>query len=96
MDEAIRFRCLQVAEWMITHQATVRQAARAFGLSKSSVHKDLTQRLPEVSHARGVLVQQLMQHNKAQRHLRGGDATRLHYALQRQARALQNPPDAVY
>ena len=96
MDEMIRQRCLDIAEWMIAHRGTVRQAAKVFGLSKSSVHKDMTERLKEISPARWLLVGRLMAYNKAERHLRGGDATRQLYARQRKAKALQNPPDAVY
>jgi len=96
MDEMIRQRCLDVAEWMVAHRGTVRQAAKAFGLSKSSVHKDMTERLKEISPGRWLLVRQVMAYNKAERHLRGGNATRLLYAKQREAKALQNLPDALY
>ena len=79
MDESIRLRCLAVAAYMIDHSATVRQAARAFGISKSSVHKDMMQRLPRVDARLGSEVAELLRYNKAVRHLRGGEATRARY-----------------
>lgn len=79
MDESIRQRCLAIAVYMIDHRATVRQAAKAFGISKSSVHKDMGQRLPKIDKRLGDQVAQLLMHNKAVRHLRGGQATRERY-----------------
>lgn len=79
MDESIRLRCLAIAVYMIDHHATVRQAARVFGLSKSSVHKDMGERLPRIDKRLGQQVAALMQYNKAVRHLRGGAATRQRY-----------------
>jgi len=79
MDESIRMRCLAIATYMIDHRATVRQAAKAFGISKSSVHKDMGQRLPRIDKRLGDEVALLLQHNKAVRHLRGGEATRARY-----------------
>lgn len=69
-------RCLRIANYMLEHHATVRQAAKAFGLSKSSVHKDMHQRLPQLHESLGRQVELLLQYNKAVRHLRGGAATR--------------------
>lgn len=69
-------RCLRIAAYMLEHHATVRQAAKAFGLSKSSVHKDMHQRLPLLHESLGRQVALLLQYNKAVRHLRGGAATR--------------------
>ncbi|MBQ8314086.1 MAG: sporulation transcriptional regulator SpoIIID [Clostridia bacterium] len=79
MDESIRLRCLAIAAYMIDHHATVRQAAGVFGLSKSSVHKDMGERLPRIDKRLGQQVAALMQYNKAVRHLRGGAATRQRY-----------------
>ena len=61
-------RCLRIATYMLEHHATVRQAAKAFGLSKSSVHKDMHQRLPQLSESLGRQVELLLQYNKAVRH----------------------------
>jgi putative DeoR family transcriptional regulator (stage III sporulation protein D) len=79
MDESIRLRCLAIAAYMIDRHATVRQAAGAFGLSKSSIHKDMCQRLPRIDSRLGREVAALMQYNKSVRHLRGGAATRARY-----------------
>ena len=83
MDESIRLRCLTVGQYMISHSATVRRAAEAFGISKSSVHKDMCDRLPLIDPALGRQVAALMRYNKAVRHLRGGAATRRLYRERR-------------
>ena len=89
MDEAIIRRCLTVAHYMLEKRATVRQAAAQFGLSKSSVHKDMCQRLPKIDMRLGREVAALLEYNKAVRHLRGGEATRRRYqGLQSAANAL--------
>ena len=80
MDECIRQRCLTIAAYMLEHRATVRQAARVFGISKSSVHKDLGQRLPQINPRLGREVAALLRYNKSVRHLRGGAATRARYS----------------
>lgn len=79
MDESIRLRCLSIAAYMIDKHATVRQAARVFGISKSSVHKDMGERLPKIDRHLAQQVAALMQYNKAVRHLRGGEATKAKY-----------------
>lgn len=89
MDESITRRCLTVAQYMLEKRATVRQAAAQFGLSKSSVHKDMCQRLPKIDMRLGREVAALLEYNKAVRHLRGGEATRRRYqGLQSSANAL--------
>ena len=80
MDESIRLRCLTIAAYMIEHHATVRQAARVFGISKSSVHKDMGERLPHIDQQLSDQVSALMRYNKAVRHLRGGAATKARYS----------------
>lgn len=79
MDEVISQRCVTIARYMLEHRATVRQAAKAHGLSKSSVHKDMICRLPQIDARLGREIAALLQYNKAVRHLRGGEATRLRY-----------------
>ncbi|MGN0746529.1 MAG: sporulation transcriptional regulator SpoIIID [Aristaeellaceae bacterium] len=79
MDEMIRQRVRAIAEYMVRHRATVRQAAQVFGISKSSVHKDMGERLPQVDPVLGRQVAALLSYNKAVRHLRGGEATRRRY-----------------
>lgn len=79
MDESIRQRTLDTAAYMVKHRATVRQAAQVFGISKSSVHKDLDERLPHIDPVLARQVNALLQYNKAVRHIRGGEATRRRY-----------------
>lgn len=92
MDELIRTRCLTVGAYMVSRQATVRQAARVFGLSKSSVHKDMISRLPQIDSDLSEQVAALLRYNKAVCHLRGGEATRMRYARERERRACASPP----
>ena len=75
----IEDRACRLAVYMIENGGTVRAAAARFGVSKSTVHKDLTRRLPEVDPALFRQVKELLERNKAERHLRGGAATRRKY-----------------
>jgi len=79
-----RERCVVLGEYLITHQATVRSAAQVFGVSKSTVHKDVTHTLKSVNRGLYREVQKLLLKNKQERHLRGGEATRLKYCEQAQ------------
>ncbi|NLK08786.1 MAG: sporulation transcriptional regulator SpoIIID [Firmicutes bacterium] len=64
---------------MIDTQATVRQAASVFGVSKSTVHKDVTERLPRINLELAAKVKLVLEQNKAERHIRGGEATKKKY-----------------
>ena len=79
MDESTQRRCITVAQYMLEKRATVRQAASVFGLSKSSVHKDMCARLPQIDARLARQVAALLEYNKAVRHLRGGEATKRRY-----------------
>ena len=79
MKEYIEERAINVANYIIEHNATVRQAAKAFGISKSTVHKDLQDRLPQFNRTLYLQVKEILDENKAQRHIRGGLATRKKY-----------------
>ena len=72
-------RACALAAWIIENRGTVRAAAGHFGISKSTVHKDVTQRLPDFSPGLYLEVKTILEQNKAERHLRGGEATRLKY-----------------
>ncbi len=72
-------RACKLAVYMIENRATVRAAAREFGISKSTVHKDLTDRLPVLSPPLYRQVRKLLDQNRAERHIRGGMATRRKY-----------------
>ena len=75
----IEDRAVRLAVYMIENRGTVRAAAARYGVSKSTVHKDLTQRLPETDPTLYRQVKELLERNQAERHLRGGAATRRKY-----------------
>ncbi len=79
MKDYIEERVLSLAEYIINTNATVRSAAKQFKVSKSTVHKDVTERLMEISPSLAAEVKQVLEVNKAERHIRGGLATREKY-----------------
>ena len=79
MQSSIEERACDLAAYILEHRATVRAAAAQFGVSKSTVHKDLTERLPRLRPALYREVRRLLDRNKAERHIRGGLATRRKY-----------------
>jgi len=86
---AIEKRVLAAAEYIAETGATVRRTARMLGVSKSTVHKDMETRLPKISEALSKEVATVFAKNKAERHLRGGEATRRRYAQERENQAEQ-------
>ena len=72
-------RACELALYLIENRATVRAAAKKFGVSKSTVHKDLSERLPLYNRTLYLQVKEILEENKAQRHIRGGMATRRKY-----------------
>ena len=72
-------RACEMAQYIIEEKATVRSAAKKFGISKSTVHKDLAERLPAFNRSLYLQVKAVMEENKAERHIRGGIATRRKY-----------------
>ena len=79
MKDTIALRACELAVYMIETGATVRSAAARFGISKSTVHKDLTCRLKQYNYSLYLQVRQILDENKRQRHIRGGMATRKKY-----------------
>lgn len=77
--QPIEDRCIAIGQYIADTGATVRAAAQHFGMSKSSVHKDMDQRLPLINQTLARQVRAVLSYNKAVRHLRGGDATRRKY-----------------
>ena len=75
----IEERACHLALYIIENRTTVRGAARKFGISKSTVHKDLQERLPSFNRPLYLQVKQVLEENKAERHIRGGIATRRKY-----------------
>jgi len=72
-------RAQELALYIIDNKTTVRAAAKKFGISKSTVHKDLSERLPAFNHSLYEQVKSILEENKAERHIRGGIATRKKY-----------------
>ena len=79
MRYSLEERACDLAVYIVENRATVRAAAKKFGVSKSTVHKDLTVRLPHVNPGLYRQVRALLDLNKAERHIRGGLATRRKY-----------------
>lgn len=73
-------RCVQLANYLIEHQTTVRGVASHFDISKSTVHKDITQTLKRVNYALYIEAKAILDRNKRERHLRGGEATKQKYS----------------
>ncbi len=86
MKEYIEARAREIAAYVLATGATVRGCAQRFGVSKTTVHKDMRERLPQVDAALADSVAAVLDVNKADRHLRGGDATRRKY-MRRRAQA---------
>lgn len=87
MKDYIEERAIGIANYIIDHNATVRQTARAFGVSKSTVHKDVTDRLMQINPALAKQARRVLDVNKSERHIRGGLATKEKY-LQQGARGI--------
>lgn len=79
MKPYIEERILSIAEYTINHQSTVRETAKKFGISKSTVHKDLRDRLPQLNTSLSESVNKILDFNKSERHIRGGLATKRKY-----------------
>ena len=79
MKEALEDRAIKLAEYITENKTTVRKAAKEFGISKSTVHKDVTQTLKSINKSLYLDVKSVLEKNKQERHLRGGEATRKKY-----------------
>lgn len=79
MKGNIEERVITLARYIIENRATVRAAAKKYDISKSTVHKDLAERLPTMNRALYLQVKAILEENKAERHIRGGIATRRKY-----------------
>ena len=79
MKDYIEERAIDIANYIIDNNATVRQTAKAFGISKSTVHKDVTERLMQVNPVLAKDARKVLDVNKQERHIRGGMATKEKY-----------------
>lgn len=85
MKEYIEERAMEIADYIIREGATVRQTAVKFGVSKSTVHKDVSERLTYINPALASEVRKVLDVNKAERHIRGGMATKEKYLHQKES-----------
>lgn len=79
MKEYIEERAILIAQYIIENNATVRQTAKAFGISKSTVHKDVAERLAQINPTLAAEARKVLDVNKSERHIRGGMATKEKY-----------------
>ena len=79
MNDNMEQRARELAEYIIENRTTIRAAAKQFGVSKSTVHKDLSERLQTINRPLYLSVKEILDVNKAERHIRGGIATRKKY-----------------
>ena len=79
MKSHIEERAIVVAKYILEKNTTVRQTAKTFGVSKSTIHKDVTERLEEINPSLAKEVKMVLEKNKSERHIRGGLATKLKY-----------------
>lgn len=81
MKDYIEDRVLEVAKYIIESKATIRRTAKVFGVSKSTIHKDMTERLPIINPQIANEAKTILDLNKSERHIRGGRATRMKYKV---------------
>lgn len=86
MKDYIEERVLKLAGYIVDNGATVRNAAKKYNISKSTVHKDITERLSEINPQLFNAAKKVLTENKQQRHIRGGLATKLKYEKEKQKR----------
>lgn len=79
MHDYIKERTIRIGKYVVEERKTVRMIAKEFGVSKSTVHKDLTERLPEINIELALQVKEILEYHKSIRHIRGGEATRNKY-----------------
>ena len=79
MKDYIEERAIDIANYIIEERTTVRQAAKKFGVSKSTIHKDVTERLAQINPSLAAETREILDLNKSERHIRGGLATRKKY-----------------
>jgi len=83
MQDHIQKRVMQISNYILESGSTVRATAGVFGVSKSTVHKDITERLPLINEMIAAKVRDILENNKAERHIRGGEATKQKYIQQK-------------
>ena len=81
MKDYIEQRVLEAAKYIIESKATIRKTAKIFGVTKSTIHKDVTERLPKINPQIAERAKSVLEYNKAERHIRGGNATKMKYKV---------------
>ncbi|APF25132.1 MULTISPECIES: sporulation transcriptional regulator SpoIIID [Clostridium] len=81
MKDYIRERALDVSNYVLNTKSTVRKTAKVFGVAKSTIHKDITERLPKINPEVAKKVKEILDYNKSERHIRGGQATKTKYKI---------------
>ncbi|KFN15724.1 sporulation transcriptional regulator SpoIIID [Bacillus pseudomycoides] len=89
MHDYIKERTIKIGKYIVETRKTVRVIAKEFGVSKSTVHKDLTERLPEINPEFANEVKEILDYHKSIRHLRGGEATKQKYRKEDTERIVQ-------
>lgn len=89
MRDYIEERAEEIGQYIVESGATVRQAAKKFGVSKSTVHKDVTERLVKINPFLAARIRVVLDVNKAERHIRGGMATKEKYLHEREEQEVQ-------
>ena len=84
MTKNVESRCIELGEYIAQNKTTVRQTAKVFGISKSTVHKDVTERLVKINPFLAARIRVVLDVNKAERHIRGGMATKEKYLHERE------------
>ncbi|WP_042221447.1 sporulation transcriptional regulator SpoIIID [Oceanobacillus manasiensis] len=92
MHDYIKDRTIRIGNYVLETKKTVRVIAKEFGVSKSTVHKDLTERLPQINPELALKVKEILEYHKAIRHLRGGEATRKKYKIEPQVKETEPKP----
>ena len=93
MKSHIEERAIVVAKYILERNTTVRQTAKTFGVSKSTIHKDVTERLEEINPSLAKEVKMVLEKNKSERHIRGGMATKLKYEKEVKKDVKNKPED---
>lgn len=91
MHDYIKDRTMRIGNHVVATRETVRMIAKKFGVSKSTVHKDLTERLPELDPELASQVKSILEYHKSIRHIRGGEATRRKYKLVSEGKSIVKP-----
>ena len=95
MHDYIKERTIKIGRSLVETRNTVRTIAKEFGVSKSTVHKDLTERLPEINPELASQVKSILEYHKSIRHLRGGEATKVKYKKEKEKEKESNGESLV-